>query len=165
MTGLSNIHAQQYASADLDNPMMSVNQAPAAVYLGGSCNYGNWREKLIGLLKVNYINPVEGDWSEAAFRRNVDDKNESDFILYVITPSSVNGFTVAAAVDDSNKHPGKTLVCYWNPSEEWLYDPRRARAMEAVAKMIAENGARFFADLETVAEFLNRSEGKTASSK
>ena len=33
------------------------------VYLGGTCNNSNWRNKLITILKVDYFNPVVEDWT------------------------------------------------------------------------------------------------------
>ena len=56
------------------------------VFLGGTCNNSNWREKLIAKLKCEYFNPVVIDWNEEI--EEVKQREECDFVLYVITPKN-----------------------------------------------------------------------------
>ena len=67
------------------------------VFLGGTCNESAWRDKLIKKLKIDYFNPVVDDWNEEAFQRELIEKEECDFLLFVITPK-MTGVTFASDI-------------------------------------------------------------------
>lgn len=121
------------------------------VFLGGTCSGYNWRDNLIPLLKCDYYNPIVKNWSEADRLREVNERETSDYILYVITSGIKGVYSIAEVIDDSNKRPNKTLLCV-------LYkgiDKTLARSLEAVVNLAQSNGITVCESLNDVAEFLN----------
>ena len=57
-------------------------------------------------------NPVVPDWTEAHKIIERKQREECDVCLYVITPRMVGVYSIAEAVDDSNKRPDKTVFCF-----------------------------------------------------
>jgi hypothetical protein len=131
------------------------------VFLGGTCNESTWRDELIAILgpSVSAYNPVVPDWTPACQEEEVRQRASSDYCLYVITPKMMGVYSVAEVVDDSNKRPEKTLFCICSYDDsEW--SPAQRKSLGQVAKMVKENGGRYFNELEDVAAFLNSAEGE-----
>jgi hypothetical protein len=82
------------------------------VFLGGTCNGSLWREKLTLQLKVNYFNPVVPDWTPECMEKEIQERKNCDYCLYVITPKMTGVYSIAEVVDDSNKRPSKTIFCF-----------------------------------------------------
>lgn len=126
------------------------------VYLGGTCNGSDWRARLIPLLtEVEYFDPVVDDWNDDAAARELFEREHDDWLLYVFTPLSDNIYGVAEVVDDSNKHPDRTLLCVLEHDGGKVLSPHQAKAMSMVSRMVEANGARAFHSLGEVASFLN----------
>lgn len=126
------------------------------VYLGGTCNGSSWRARLIPLLtNVDYFDPVVEDWDEEAAQRELLERQNDDWLLYVITPLSDNVYGIAEVVDDSNKQPNRTLFCVLEDDGGKGYGAHQAKALMKVRQMVERNGARTFCSLEDVASFLN----------
>jgi len=81
------------------------------VFLGGTANKSNWRDYIIPKLKINYFNPIVDDWNEAAYKKELYEREHCDFCIYVITPKMTGVYSIAEVIDDSNKRPNKTLFC------------------------------------------------------
>lgn len=81
------------------------------VFLGGTCNESNWRAHLMGLLTIDHFNPVIPIWDKNALEREEQEKRDCEFLLFVITPLMNGVFSIAEAVESSNKCPEKTLFC------------------------------------------------------
>jgi hypothetical protein len=77
------------------------------VFLGGTCNNSTWREKLIPMLKINYFNPVVDEWTPECQEEEIRQKEICDYCLYTITNEMTGVYSIAKAVDDSNKRPEK----------------------------------------------------------
>lgn len=77
------------------------------VFLGGTCNESQWRERLIPKLRIDYFNPVVEDWILQCMEEELKQRKECDVCLYVITPKMTGVYSIAEVVDDSNKRPGK----------------------------------------------------------
>ncbi|CAI2190638.1 4011_t:CDS:10 [Funneliformis geosporum] len=60
-------------------------------------------------------------------------------------------YAIAEVVDDSNKRPTKTIFCYL----ETGFQKHQLKSLQAIARMVKENGAQVFTSLEEVAEWLN----------
>jgi len=60
-------------------------------------------------------------------------------------------YAIAEVVDDSNKRPAKTVFCYLTEG----FTAHQIKSLEAIAKMVKENGAQVFMSLTDVAEYLN----------
>ena len=125
------------------------------VFLGGTCNNSQWRESLIPLLTINYFNPVVPNWNEAAAALELEKRETSDYVLYVITPKMTGVYSIAEVVDDSNKRPEKTIFCYLTFDGEQKFSAAQIKSLEQTGKMIKKNGAQFFKTFAEVSDYLN----------
>lgn len=121
------------------------------VFLGGTVNNSTWREELIPLLQIDYFNPVVKDWTPEDQVRELEERKNCDFVLYVITKEMLGFYAIAEVADDSNKRPEKTVFCYLSEG----FEKHQVKSLEAISRMVKENGAKVFKSLEEVAEWLN----------
>lgn len=130
------------------------------VFLGGTCNESTWREKLIKKIEIDYFNPVVDDWTEDDYKEELRQRKICDYLLYVITPKMTGVYSIAEAVDDSNKNPDKTLFCFLKKDkkddDEIKFDKGQIKSLEAVSKMIEKNGGKCFENLSDIADYLNK---------
>ncbi len=126
------------------------------VYLGGTCNESTWRDDLIKALKINYFNPVVEDWTPECQAEEIKQRKECDYCLYVITPKMTGVYSIAEAVDDSNKRPEKTLFCFLSEDGIAEFTKGQIKSLNQVGRMVSENGGMIFGSLLSVAMFLNR---------
>jgi hypothetical protein len=125
------------------------------VFLGGTCNESTWRNDLIKMLDIDYFNPVVEDWTPECQAKEIKQREECNFVLYVITPKMTGVYAIAEVVDDSNKRPDKTVFCFLKKDENESFDKGQIKSLAAVYNMIRRNGAQTFLTLEEVAYFLN----------
>ena len=121
------------------------------VFLGGTCAGYKWRNDLIPMLECDYYNPIVKNWCEEDRQREVFERNHDDFVLYVITSGLKGVYSIAEIIDDSNKRPDKTLICF-------LYDGfgnQMTHSLKAVKNLAISNGAKVFNSLEEISTFLN----------
>lgn len=123
------------------------------VFLGGTCNCSTWREALIPMLMIDYFNPVVEDWTPECQAEEIKQRQECDFVLYVITPEMTGVYSIAEVVDDSNKRPEKTIFVVLGDVVH--FGKHLFKSLGAVARMVDENGGKSFDSLEAVAEYLN----------
>lgn len=122
------------------------------VFLGGTCNGSEWREDLIPFLTVDYFNPVVKNWTAECYKEELRQRETCDYVLYTIT-KEMNGFySIAEAVDDSNKRPKKTLFCVIGNG----FNEHQLKSLNLTGKMIEGNGGKVFYNLKDVAEYLNK---------
>lgn len=121
------------------------------VFLGGTCNESTWRDELIPLLAIDYFNPVVPDWTPECQAEELRQRETCDYVLYVITSEMTGVYSIAEAVDDSNKRPDKTLFCVLPNG----FTDGQLRSLRAVADMIRTNGGKVFDNLREIADFLN----------
>jgi len=131
------------------------------VFLGGTCNESTWRNLIIPMLQIDYFNPVVDDWTEDCMQREIEERENCDYCLYAITPRMAGVYSIAEVVDDSNKRPGKTVLILLR--EDFTMVPRRFnnsewKSLNAVARMVKENGGRVFDNLKSAAIYLNQGE-------
>lgn len=136
------------------------------VFLGGTCNGSAWRKELIPLLTIDFFDPVVDDWTEECKERERYERKTCDYCLYVITPRMVGTYSIAEAVDDSNKRPEKTIFCVLendNTEDNILFctaiyksfNKRQLYSLNEVGKLIQRNGGKYFTSLREVAEYVN----------
>jgi len=125
------------------------------IYLGGTCNGSNWRARLITMLDINYFNPVVPDWTPECMSEELRQRRLCDLCLYVVTPKMTGTYTIAEAVDDSNKRPDKTVFAMLISDGGATFDAPQWKSLNAVASMVQANGAKVFTDLKKVAEYVN----------
>jgi len=129
----------------------------AKVFLGGTTPssdplYG-WRGDLIPMLKIDYFNPVVDDWTPECMEEEIRQREICDICLYVITPEMTGVYSIAEAVDDSNKRPSMTVFCVLNDGTG--FSDGQMRSLAWVGQMVKRNRAQFFTSLDEVANYLN----------
>ena len=128
------------------------------VFLGGTCNESTWREKLIPDLQkygIEYFNPVVENWTTTAQVNEIRERETCDFCLYVITPRILGYYAIAEAVEDSIKHPYKTIFAILYQDNCVCFTEAKWHSLQAVARLIKRNGGATFTDLKDVAPWLN----------
>ena len=133
------------------------------VFLGGTCNESTWRDEIIPMLRIDYFNPVVEDWTPACQEEELKQREGCDYLLYVITPAMTGVYSIAEAVDDSNKRPNKTIFVTlredYRPNRGYdcliRFDDGQWKSLKAVARMVKDNGAAVFEDLRSAAKYLN----------
>ncbi len=121
------------------------------VFLGGTCNNSTWREELIPMLNCDYFNPVVSDWTPECQEEELKQREECDYLLYVITSEMKGVYSIAEVVDDSNKRPGKVIFCFLRDG----FDESQIKSLEAVQSMLLKNRAHICQNLEHVANTLS----------
>lgn len=125
------------------------------VFLGGTCNDSAWRQIVINGIKMDYFNPVVDDWTPKCQEEEILQRNLCDFVLYVITPKMTGVYSIAEAIDDSNKRPKSTIFAYLIFDEGQRFDEGQQRSLRAVGNLIQQNGGIFCEGLYQCIEFLN----------
>lgn len=122
-------------------------------FLGGTCNESTWRDELISQLDdaVEFFNPVVDDWTPACQAREDQARKDAKYVLFVITSQMTGVFSIAEAVDCSNKRPDSTLFCVLTDG----FDEGQLRSLMATKRMIERNGGKVFNNIQEIASFLN----------
>lgn len=142
---------------------MNSNKNKITVFGGGTCNGSKWRDLLIPLLNdnISFFNPVVPNWTPECQAAEIKAREESDYVLYVLTPKMTGFYSVCEVTEDSNKRPSKTLFCYLDSDGETTFNTHQKKSLEATAKLLIKNGATVFGDLSDVALWLNTREKST----
>jgi hypothetical protein len=125
------------------------------VFLGGTCADSTWRSKFIPLLNIDYFNPVVDDWTPECYEEELKQRKLCDYCLYTITPKMIGVYSIAEVTDDSNKRPNKTLLITLKNDKDSEFNKAQWKSMDAVAKLVKENGSKVFTTLEDAAAWLN----------
>jgi len=102
---------------------------------------------------VDAFDPVVDDWNEAAQENERKEREDSDYVLYVLTPQMAGAYSVAEVVEDSVKQPDKTLFAVIEDGGK--FDAKMMKSLEAVKDMVTRNKGKVFDSLDGIAEFLN----------
>lgn len=121
------------------------------VFLGGTCNGSLWRERL----RIDYYNPVVPNWTEECYQREIKEREECDYCLYVITPKMTGTYSIAEVIDDSNKRPEKTIFAFIQEDDGRTFDTEQILSLDRVGRMVESNGGKYHKCLTSVADFLN----------
>lgn len=125
------------------------------VFLGGTCNDSDWRDRLIPALAIDYYNPVVPDWTEECYQREIREREECDYCLYVITPKMTGVYSIAEVIDDSNKRPEKTVFAFLFDDDGDVFDEGQIRSLDRVGRMVESNGGKYCKCLFQVVDYLN----------
>lgn len=133
------------------------------IFLGGSVIGTNplygWRGKLIPMLQIDYYNPIVKIWDKKAIEEEYRQKNDiCDLGLFVITPDIEGYFSIAEAVDFSNKKPGGAIFCVINETFEdnKKFDLNQIKSLNNVGKLVEKNGGKYFKSLEEIVQYINK---------
>lgn len=146
-----NVFSQYKNREDSSTPM---------VFLGGTYNGSDWRDRVISFLEYRYFNPILPDnveWNEDAQKNENIAKLNSDYLLYTITPEMTGVYSIAEVVDDSNKNPDKTILCILEEYGGLSFAKSQMKSLKAVADLVANNGAVVFYNLDDTIKYLNDS--------
>lgn len=134
------------------NPLNSALNIARRVFIAGRGDYGNWRSDIKRLLgeAVDTIESAGRGMINA--QRDAFEKEHADSIVFVITPSALSTFDLANAVNESNKRPEKTIVCFLSAGSEWMHDPRRYAELAEIRAILEANGATCVNSLTEIAE-------------
>ena len=124
------------------------------VFLGGTCNESRWRNRMSIYLAqsgLTYFNPDVDDWDEDAQANELRERESCDFCLYTITPKMAGVYSIAEAVDDSNKRPSQTVLVLLRDDEDAKFTEGQWKSLGAVARMVKRNGGMVFDDLKMAA--------------
>ena len=113
------------------------------IFLGGTCNNSEWRDKITPNLKCGYFNPVVKDWNDEAYNKELYERATCDYVLYVITPKMTGVYSIAEVVDDSNKRPNKTIFSFLSEDGSEKFIDSQTKSLESTGKMISKNGATY----------------------
>lgn len=126
------------------------------VFLGGTCAGSKWREELIPMLKIDYFNPVVPDWTEECYKEELKQREECDFVLYVITPQMRGVYSIAEVVDDSNKRPTKTMLCVLREYQGQKFTKGEWLSLRRVCDLVRKNGGFATSSLQLTIKTLNK---------
>ncbi len=133
------------------------------VFLGGTVNNSTWREEIMPRLEIDYFNPTVDEWTDEAYKKELFEREHCDFCLYVLTPKLTGFYSIAEAIDDSNKRPQKTIFCYIPEDQDKKFGKFQIKSMNAVGKMIKKNGALWLDSIDEVVDYLNSGTQKANS--
>jgi hypothetical protein len=125
------------------------------VFLGGTCNGSTWRDLVIPKLNIKYFNPVVEDWTPECQAEEIKQRENCDFVLYTITPKMIGVYSIAEAVDDSNKRPEKTIFLILESDGENSFTIPQLKSLSAVWDMIGRNGGKTFRNIDQLVGYLN----------
>lgn len=125
------------------------------VFLGGTINGSKWRNEVTDKIAIDYFNPIVDEWSEQDVLNEEHEKEVCDWLLFVITPLMAGVYSIAEAVDASNKCPEKTIFCVLDEDGSSTWSECQVKSLNQVKKMIRGNGAVVLDDLDDVVRFLN----------
>ncbi len=129
------------------------------VFLGGTCNNSNWRDKIIIYLKKNnldYFNPVVNNWTSECMKEEIKQRKECDFCLYTITPKMTGVYSIAEVVDDSNKNPLKTILVLLQTDGIDKFNKGQWKSLLSVQRMVENNGCFVFYNLLNAANYIKQ---------
>jgi len=118
------------------------------LFLGGTTADSTWRDSIIHLLEkenLPYFNPVVKDWDDDARDKEYSIKsNPMTIELYVISKEMSGVFSIAEAVDASNKKPEQTIFMIKREG----FDKGALKSLDATSELIKKNGGKVVATLE-----------------
>lgn len=133
------------------------------IFLGGTCSdKHDYRNTLIPLLKnIDYFNPVVDDWTEEAYQNELKEKKICNIQLYVITPLMKGVYSIAEAVDASNKNPNGIIFTYLKTiyTDNYIsFSKGEIMSLNKVCEMINNNGGYAFPanSIEEINDIINK---------
>ena len=124
--------------------ILNHNVKKPKVFLGGTCNESKCRETIIPHLQMNhidYFNPVVDDWTPSCMKREIEERKNCDYVLYTITPKMTGIYSIAEAVDDSNKKSKQTIVCLLAQDDGKTFNEFQMKSLLQFMNMCKNNGA------------------------
>lgn len=126
------------------------------VFLDGTENGSKWRQQLIPNLEKNdieFFDPTIQARSKRSYQEELDQKKQSDFHLYLITPKMDDFENISELIEDSNKNPQKTLFLFMEADENDAFNTHQIKSLKRVGEMVEKNGGIWCKEFD---EIINR---------
>lgn len=132
------------------------------IFMGGTTQGFNWREVLENKFKdveiVELFNPVVDDWNCERIRIENEYKEICEINLFVVTPYMEGVYSIAEAVDLSNKRPENLVFVYIDHfvdgKEIRDFTKKMKHSLNVTGKMIINNGGKVFTSLDDVENYI-----------
>ncbi len=137
------------------------------VFLGGTANDSSWREELMPILDqagIDYFNPIVENWTEDDKQTEINERAICDFCLYPISPKMTGVYSIAEAVDDSNKRPKKVIFLVLKRDGDESFDDDQLSSLRSVGEMISKNGGFYCNKFAEVIEHIKKHETRAVES-
>ncbi len=134
------------------------------VFLGGTCGKFDWRRDIIHVLNesgIEYYDPYirTGKRTSDNELEEIRAREDCDMVLYCITHEMRGVYSIAEAVDDSNKKNGRVLYYFYPETEDNKYALKGVlHSLEEVGRMVRRNGSRWFETYDELIEFFRTCE-------
>lgn len=121
-------------------------------YLGGTCGKSKWREEFVKLLPKNIkcYNPYSKDWNHETEVNNRESKQDSKYLIYVITGETNSLLSVANLVNYSFKCPNRVLACFLKDTFKDMDD----NIIDEIELIVKNNKVKTFSSLEDLASYV-----------
>ena len=134
------------------------------IFLGGTCEGYNWRKLLEKrfepFVHLELFNPIVDKWDDKAVENENKYKEDCDLCLFVITPFMEGCYSIAEAVDMSNKYPEKTIFVYLEQvitdKEKRYFTNKMLKSLKVTGELIERNGGKVFNDFDELVKYMER---------
>ena len=134
------------------------------VFLGGTVAGYDWRKIVEKEFKcdrnIELFNPIVSKWTKECVIRENKYKENCDISLFVITPYLQGIYSIAEAVEESNKRPERTVfvilekVINNNEKEIRTFTEHMLHSLQVTGELIERNGGQFFTSLEELIDYI-----------
>lgn len=125
-----------------DKLIIDKEDKPQRFFLGGTTAGTGWRDEVIPELKkreLEFFDPRVEDWNDEARKKEEEEKEKCDTMLFLITPEMKGVFSVAEVINSSWEvvSSGNGFV-YFGILDNGEWDEPRWRSLQATLKMVEE---------------------------
>lgn len=124
------------------NVRLDKEDKPQRFFLGGTTAGTEWRDEVIPELKkrgLEFFDPRVEDWNDEARKKEEEEKEKCDTMLFLITPEMKGVFSVAEIINSSWEvvSSGNGFV-YFGILDNGEWDEPRWRSLQATLEMVEE---------------------------
>lgn len=125
-----------------DKLIIDKEDKPQRFFLGGTTAGTGWRDEVIPELKkrgLKFFDPRVEDWNDEARKKEEEEKEKCDTMLFLITPEMKGVFSVAEVINSSWEvvSSGNGFV-YFGILDNGEWDEPRWRSLQATLEMVEE---------------------------
>jgi len=127
------------------------------VFLGGTINGSNWRQRLIEKLKVNYFDPVVSDWNPDHRRTEEMAKSAAALLVYAITPKQTGFYTIAEMTHAVFGDLRRVAILILDEDDGVLYEEHQQASISAIKELLHQRiDLNLFDNVDELAHHLNK---------
>lgn len=126
------------------------------VFLGGTCNGSDWRDRIAADLKVDFFNPVVANYSAETQQIEEEAKKQAAMSLYTITPKQQGFYAFAELMSAAIRDPKNTVVAFLDEDDGEKFDDDLKKSVEATKVLLKEQtGTHVVESLPEAAKIIN----------